>query len=394
MSPVPSAMSPHAARVCRALIGSLALAASACDAAVQAPNPGQEPAINSVEIALQQGPTIAFDVGVDLVYCAATVRCEPALLVDPFSGDRTTTLVLAYTCRAGGPSATPVPLDVFQAIGRRMTCFDEGDPADPSSWQPPAGNPVVPLREEVFAGLVNAWGDTQYNLAVLPLDALSHAFCRVEAWGVFDSAPAGEGDRSVRHNQGAPVAYWEVFIDGATTGSLDCHLGSDDVSSLRYGSAVSVSHTLPTPLTAGQYPRRQSFAIVLGALIHMQVGAVTESVRGLRVAYGLDAEFPAASLAKAGDLETRDLWLADPDDGQPIDIAASRSCSTELAGGELDAIAIEVVDWWTRGAIGAVVLHDTLGDERFACEHNPGSSSCRLIAPADIPLLAPCLTAP
>lgn len=364
---------------------------AACEESAPAAPGHVDPIIESVEIALQDGPTIAFDLGVEAVYCAATVRCEPELLVDPFTGRRATTLVLASTCNVAEGFAAPAGRDVFQAIQRRMACYDAGDPADPSTWLPAEGHPVIPLREEIYAGLIDAWGDTQYNLAVLPLDALGHAFCRFEAWGVFDSVPLSDGARGVSHVDGAPVTYWEVFIESAGIDDFDCHLDRGDLSRLRFGTAVSVTHTLPTPVDPGRYPRTQSFAIVAGSLLHMEVDGAPASVHALRVAYGIDADFPAAQFAQAGDLATRDLWVADPETGLPLDVAAGATCALTDASGELDAIAVELVDWWTRSPLGALIVHAALGQEPFECERLEGSSPCRLLPPQDAAIAAPCL---
>jgi len=359
-----------------------ALVLAACDGAAAPVNDDRDVHPGGVQVALQEGPTVAFDVGIDAVYCAAAVRCEPALLDDPFTGERGPTLVLSFTCRTDDAD----PLDVFQTVARKMTCYDAGDPAEPASWA--GGREVVPLREEVYSGLVSPWGDAQYTLAVLPLEARSAAFCAIEAWGVYDGAAAGTG-RTVRHAASSPVVHWEVVVEATAADAIDCHL-DDGIGGLRRGPAVSVTHTRARPPTSGSYPRTQSFAALVPTVTATTIGPDTFDIHALRVVYALDARFPVPAHAQADGFATRDLWFWEAGYDVPLDVRGGESCAMTDAAGELTGIAVEIVELPSERRLGAVIIADDLAGERFDCERD-ADGGCRIVRPEAWADAAPCL---
>ena len=357
-------------------------ALGACDGAVDAgPSGSSGPdGPTPIGIALQEGPTVAFDVGVDAVYCAAAVRCEPALLDDPFSGERGPTLVLAYTCR-GSDGGTP--LDVFQTIARRMVCHDVGDPADPATWD--AGREIVPLREEVWSGLATLWGDTQYNLAILPIEARAAAFCRVEGWGVYDGTAMSDA-RAVRHVAASPVVHWDVVVE-ATDDGLDCHL-DDGLVALHRGPAISVTQSLPEPAAPGSYPRRQTVVAVVPTVTPTTVGFDTLDIHSLQVVVAPDVVYPAPPHAQAPMFSTRELWFWEPASGLPLDVRGGASCAEIDADGTLGAIAVELIELFSDRRLGAVVL--AASDAHFDCARD-AFGACLIVPPGAYPTAAPCL---
>lgn len=181
-----------------------------------------------------------FDVAVNLadVFCSAKLDCrddgeELLLLHDPATGERDTTVVLAFACTAGPDQATALHMSDLV-----ITCPGAGTyTLDPTAGPGLAGaRPPLVFEHAVYRGVEGFTSATPpiakayWNVAIgLATPLPGHAGCRLTAEATVTEgvAPLGVTPSDTVY----PFVRWDVALTGDTAGALACDrhpLGGED----------------------------------------------------------------------------------------------------------------------------------------------------------------------
>jgi len=349
-----------------ATLGLLAAVASgaSCDRAAPAPDP-----VGPAVVALADEITTGFAVELDLAltYCTTSAGCATSIgdLVAP-------SLVTGLSC------GLPEAWDGFLAFGRRVSCYDGGTLATPSTWTAVADpvDPAVDADEHVYSAVVasqqSAFANTTLMLEPLrsfvpaPADPVTH--CLYEAEALVVATPSDASPRAVYHREHPARLNWRVVLEPTSGGAFDCHMsGSPALSEITKDTPASVTVSLPSETTKGTYPATFDYATL--ALADVVTGGTTHGAA--RVRYVLGADFPVLPTAARAWAE-RDLVVMDG--ATPLDAEIDSTCArVDPATGALEAIGVLLRDATDHGMHGAVEVFSNLDADRFECARSGGA---------------------
>lgn len=335
---------------------------------------------------LLDGPGVSVTVRVDPNACSATAQCRDAFLPGPTG--RLPSLTTSLACRAG-QSDVAYPRDSLIAFARRVRCYQQGDPMAPGTWQPEGGLEAgsASLGEMTWGQVVPPYGDIHLDSAVRLDVAEGFAFCRYEAWGSLLTSAVPDEPRTVRHQQGALVVGWDVFIEPAATGAYQC-VTSEAVTMTRIAATV---HGLPSPQTPGALPASHDTVLLIEEDLATAVGAGVVNHAGARLVMMLGTPFPPSDSMPLGTFDERALWVTR--DSIPLDTVVERSCAeTQAASGALSTIAVVLADL-DGVSIGGILIHSEVDGRRFDCDRESATGACLLLDLDTLGTLAPCLWA-
>lgn len=315
------------------------------------------------------------------VACSAAIGCSEALLHDG-SETRQPTLVTGFGCDF------PVGADAQDALlgfHPRLLCYDGGDPADASTWEPAGGVALTPaVGGHIFYAQADPLTGNDYlDTASLLAPTAAHAFCVFEAWGFVVFSPADGAPRRLAHEQHATAIAWRGLIVPNTDGSFACHEDDNTRTWVHRTVAVSITHDVPDPAVKGALPASHPIVMVLDDV------AGGDRSPGLRVVAAERSTFPERPGATPDPFLERVLSIDLPGAA----LHPTWTCP-DVVDGALADVAVRIEDADLHAPLGTLIVRSSVSDGAGArawdCERG-ASGDCVVYDDTEVLTAAPCL---